>query len=148
MGLLGLWKDSLMCVWYTYLKAIHVICDCMINDCCVHMNHNLSMTHICVCVFQGVGAVSVFKECARMRPEDPSLPLLAAKICIGQLHWVNTHKTFPYKCIQMNAHNTHTLKHTNLNWQIRLMILVGALAVMFLLYISKRYLLLWYLNFL
>lgn len=47
---------------------------------------------VCVCVFQAVGAVSVFKECARMRPEDPSLPLLAAKVCIGQLHWVNTHK--------------------------------------------------------
>ncbi|XP_061766919.1 tetratricopeptide repeat protein 7A isoform X4 [Nerophis ophidion] len=27
------------------------------------------------------------EECARMRPEDPSLPLLAAKVCIGQLHW-------------------------------------------------------------
>ncbi|XP_061766918.1 tetratricopeptide repeat protein 7A isoform X3 [Nerophis ophidion] len=36
---------------------------------------------------EAVGAVSVFKECARMRPEDPSLPLLAAKVCIGQLHW-------------------------------------------------------------
>lgn len=48
---------------------------------------------MCVCVFQGVGAVSVFKECTRMRPEDPSLPLLAAKICINQLHWVNIHKS-------------------------------------------------------
>uniref|UniRef100_A0A3Q3W845 Tetratricopeptide repeat protein 7 N-terminal domain-containing protein n=1 Tax=Mola mola TaxID=94237 RepID=A0A3Q3W845_MOLML len=37
----------------------------------------------------GVGAVSVFKECTRMRPEDPSLPLLAAKVCIGQLHWLD-----------------------------------------------------------
>lgn len=46
-----------------------------------------------MCAFQGVGAVSVFKECARMRPEDPSLPLLAAKVCIDQLHWVITHVT-------------------------------------------------------
>ncbi|XP_030627001.1 tetratricopeptide repeat protein 7A [Chanos chanos] len=34
------------------------------------------------------GAVSVFKECARMRPQDPTPPLLAAKVCINQLHWL------------------------------------------------------------
>ncbi|KAI4888635.1 hypothetical protein NFI96_027073, partial [Prochilodus magdalenae] len=34
------------------------------------------------------GAVSVFKECARMKPQDPTPPLLAAKVCINQLHWV------------------------------------------------------------
>ncbi|PWA26044.1 hypothetical protein CCH79_00001397 [Gambusia affinis] len=44
-----------------------------------------------------VGAVSVLKECARMRPDDPSLPLLAAKICIGQLHWVNGSQHLHFK---------------------------------------------------
>uniref|UniRef100_A0A3B4C7G8 Tetratricopeptide repeat protein 7 N-terminal domain-containing protein n=1 Tax=Pygocentrus nattereri TaxID=42514 RepID=A0A3B4C7G8_PYGNA len=34
------------------------------------------------------GAVSVFKECARMKPQDPTPPLLAAKVCINQLHWI------------------------------------------------------------
>lgn len=74
------------------------ICLCVVVYACV-----------CVCVggvsvFQGVGAVSVFKECARMRPEDPSLPLLAAKVCIGQLHWVNAH-----------THTTHTHTYINLH---------------------------------
>nr|XP_061819034.1 tetratricopeptide repeat protein 7A isoform X3 [Nerophis lumbriciformis] len=35
----------------------------------------------------GLSLMASGKECARMRPEDPSLPLLAAKVCIGQLHW-------------------------------------------------------------
>lgn len=82
---------------------------------CMHMNHNLSVTWrvcvcmcVCMCAFQGVGAVSVFKECARMRPEDPSLPLLAAKVCIGQLNWVNTHKSiFIYIWTEQ-----YTLRHT------------------------------------
>ncbi|XP_051507151.1 tetratricopeptide repeat protein 7A [Myxocyprinus asiaticus] len=34
------------------------------------------------------GAVSVLKECANMRPQDPIPPLLAAKVCINQLHWL------------------------------------------------------------
>lgn len=53
---------------------------------------------VCVFVFQGVGAVSVFKECTRMRPKDPSLLLLAAKVCINQLHWVNIQKW--HLCVQ------------------------------------------------
>lgn len=66
-------------------------------------------------VFQGVGAVSVFKECARMRPEDPSLPLLAAKVCIGQLNWVNTHKSifiYIYMYIYEQS-NVHYIIHLN-----------------------------------
>ncbi|KAG7470239.1 tetratricopeptide repeat protein 7A [Solea senegalensis] len=53
-----------------------------------HLWHQLGLS--LMAAGKGVGAVSVFKECARMRPEDPSLPLLAAKICIGQLHWRDT----------------------------------------------------------
>ncbi|KTG37597.1 hypothetical protein cypCar_00011221 [Cyprinus carpio] len=34
------------------------------------------------------GAVSVLKECVTMRPQDPIPPLLAAKVCINQLHWL------------------------------------------------------------
>ncbi|NXG23472.1 TTC7A protein, partial [Grallaria varia] len=34
-------------------------------------------------------AVSVLKECAKLRPADPTVPLLAAKVCIGSLHWVS-----------------------------------------------------------
>ncbi|XP_020496953.2 tetratricopeptide repeat protein 7A isoform X1 [Labrus bergylta] len=50
-----------------------------------HLWHQLGLS--LMAAGKGVGAVSVFKECSRMRPEDPSLPLLAAKVCIGQLHW-------------------------------------------------------------
>ncbi|XP_069464526.1 tetratricopeptide repeat protein 7A [Ambystoma mexicanum] len=31
-------------------------------------------------------AVSVLKECAKLRPADPTIPLLAAKVCIKPLH--------------------------------------------------------------
>uniref|UniRef100_A0A3Q2GC77 Tetratricopeptide repeat domain 7A n=2 Tax=Cyprinodon variegatus TaxID=28743 RepID=A0A3Q2GC77_CYPVA len=51
-----------------------------------HLWHQLGLS--LMAAGKWVGAVSVFKECARMRPDDPSLPLLAAKICIGQLHWL------------------------------------------------------------
>ncbi len=52
---------------------------------------------MCVCIFesciinnilQNEGAVSVLKECVAMKPQDPVPPLLAAKVCINQLHWV------------------------------------------------------------
>eukprot|EP00079_Xenopus_tropicalis_P035695 XP_017949466.1 PREDICTED: tetratricopeptide repeat protein 7A [Xenopus tropicalis] len=33
-------------------------------------------------------AVSVLKECCKLCPSDPTIPLLAAKVCIGPLHWV------------------------------------------------------------
>uniref|UniRef100_A0A3B5LKZ8 Tetratricopeptide repeat domain 7A n=1 Tax=Xiphophorus couchianus TaxID=32473 RepID=A0A3B5LKZ8_9TELE len=52
-----------------------------------HLWHQLGLS--LMAARKWVAAVSVLKECARMRPDDPSLPLLAAKICIGQLHWVN-----------------------------------------------------------
>ncbi|KAF3842406.1 hypothetical protein F7725_024357, partial [Dissostichus mawsoni] len=48
-----------------------------------HLWHQLGLS--LMAARKGVGAVSVFKECARMRPEDPSLPLLAAKVCIASL---------------------------------------------------------------
>lgn len=38
---------------------------------------------------QSAHAVSVLRECAKLRPEDPTVPLLAAKVCIGPLHWVS-----------------------------------------------------------
>uniref|UniRef100_A0A3B3URP9 Tetratricopeptide repeat domain 7A n=1 Tax=Poecilia latipinna TaxID=48699 RepID=A0A3B3URP9_9TELE len=50
-----------------------------------HLWHQLGLS--LMAAGKWVGAVSVLKECARMRPDDPSLPMLAAKICIGQLHW-------------------------------------------------------------
>lgn len=33
-------------------------------------------------------AVKVLKECIRLKPDDPTIPLLAVKLCIGALHWV------------------------------------------------------------
>nr|XP_033794267.1 tetratricopeptide repeat protein 7A isoform X2 [Geotrypetes seraphini] len=39
-------------------------------------------------------AVSVLRECAKLRPADPTVPLLAAKVCIGPLHWLEEGKYF------------------------------------------------------
>ncbi|XP_053168713.1 tetratricopeptide repeat protein 7A isoform X2 [Hemicordylus capensis] len=39
-------------------------------------------------------AVSVLRECAKLRPEDPTIPLLAAKVCIGPLHWLEEGERF------------------------------------------------------
>lgn len=105
-----------LCVWMGLLgcvfdrNMIFVLCGCMITGLCDCTKHTLSMT--CVYVFQGVSAVSVFKECARMRPEDPSLPLLAAKICIGQLHWVNIHTNIHACSVCRLVHITHTWNQT------------------------------------
>lgn len=34
-------------------------------------------------------AVKVLKECIRLKPDDATIPLLAAKLCMGSLHWVS-----------------------------------------------------------
>uniref|UniRef100_A0A671XLF4 Tetratricopeptide repeat domain 7B n=1 Tax=Sparus aurata TaxID=8175 RepID=A0A671XLF4_SPAAU len=34
-------------------------------------------------------AVKVLKECIRLKPDDPTIPLLAVKLCIGPLHWLD-----------------------------------------------------------
>ncbi|XP_067901325.1 tetratricopeptide repeat protein 7A-like isoform X2 [Heterodontus francisci] len=33
-------------------------------------------------------AVSALRECAKLHPNDPSIPLMAAKVCIGSLQWL------------------------------------------------------------
>lgn len=33
-------------------------------------------------------AVKVLKECIRLKPDEPTIPLLAVKLCVGPLHWV------------------------------------------------------------
>ncbi|KAM6916252.1 tetratricopeptide repeat protein 7A [Xenentodon cancila] len=64
-----------------------------------HLWHQLGLS--LMAAGKGVGAVSVFKECARMRPEDASLPLLAAKICIGQLHWYKEAESLSQSVLSM-----------------------------------------------
>uniref|UniRef100_A0A4W6BWM5 Tetratricopeptide repeat domain 7A n=1 Tax=Lates calcarifer TaxID=8187 RepID=A0A4W6BWM5_LATCA len=64
-----------------------------------HLWHQLGLS--LMAAGKGVGAVSVFKECARMRPEDPSLPLLAAKVCIGQLHWFEEAEVLSQRVVSM-----------------------------------------------
>ncbi|XP_074845752.1 tetratricopeptide repeat protein 7A isoform X1 [Carettochelys insculpta] len=46
-------------------------------------------------------AVSVLKECAKLRPADPMVPLLAAKVCIGPLHWLEEGKCFAKMVIDL-----------------------------------------------
>ncbi|XP_041866240.1 tetratricopeptide repeat protein 7A [Melanotaenia boesemani] len=64
-----------------------------------HLWHQLGLS--LMAAGKGVGAVSVFKECARMRPEDPSLPLLAAKICIGELYWFKEAEALSQSVVSM-----------------------------------------------
>uniref|UniRef100_A0A671V795 Tetratricopeptide repeat domain 7A n=1 Tax=Sparus aurata TaxID=8175 RepID=A0A671V795_SPAAU len=64
-----------------------------------HLWHQLGLS--LMAAGKGVGAVSVFKECARMRPEDPSLPLLAAKVCIGQLQWFEEAEALSQSVVSM-----------------------------------------------
>uniref|UniRef100_A0A674HP25 Tetratricopeptide repeat protein 7A n=1 Tax=Taeniopygia guttata TaxID=59729 RepID=A0A674HP25_TAEGU len=46
-------------------------------------------------------AVSVLKECAKLRPTDPTVPLLAAKVCIGSLHWLEEGEHFAKMVIDL-----------------------------------------------
>ncbi|XP_071595517.1 tetratricopeptide repeat protein 7A isoform X4 [Heliangelus exortis] len=46
-------------------------------------------------------AVSVLKECAKLRPADPTVPLLAAKVCIGSLHWLKEGEHFAKMVIDL-----------------------------------------------
>ncbi|KAG8126417.1 hypothetical protein E2320_021544 [Naja naja] len=39
-------------------------------------------------------AVKVLKECIRLKPDDPTIPLLAAKLCMGTLHWLEESERF------------------------------------------------------
>ncbi|NWI11592.1 TTC7B protein, partial [Crypturellus soui] len=39
-------------------------------------------------------AVKVLKECIRLKPDDATIPLLAAKLCMGSLHWLEEAEQF------------------------------------------------------
>ncbi|XP_004559361.1 tetratricopeptide repeat protein 7B isoform X2 [Maylandia zebra] len=46
-------------------------------------------------------AVKVLKECIRLKPNDPTIPLLAVKLCIGPLHWLDEGECFAKMVIDM-----------------------------------------------
>ncbi|KAM4541982.1 tetratricopeptide repeat protein 7B isoform 1-T1 [Odontesthes bonariensis] len=46
-------------------------------------------------------AVKVLKECIRLKPDDPTIPLLAVKLCIGPLHWLDEGENFGKMVIEM-----------------------------------------------
>ncbi|XP_038607105.1 tetratricopeptide repeat protein 7A isoform X2 [Tachyglossus aculeatus] len=46
-------------------------------------------------------AVSILRECAKLRPEDPTVPLLAAKVCIEPLHWLEEAEGFARTVVDM-----------------------------------------------
>eukprot|EP00064_Thunnus_orientalis_P011974 superscaffoldBa00001784_g12007 len=46
-------------------------------------------------------AVKVLKECIRLKPDDPTIPLLAVKLCIGPLHWLDEGECFAKTVIDM-----------------------------------------------
>ncbi|NXL82938.1 TTC7A protein, partial [Alectura lathami] len=54
-------------------------------------------------------AVSVLKECAKLRPTDPTVPLLAAKVCIGSLHWLEEGEYFAKTVIDLGEYAGESL---------------------------------------
>ncbi|XP_056424060.1 tetratricopeptide repeat protein 7A isoform X2 [Hyla sarda] len=54
-------------------------------------------------------AVSVLKECSKMRPTDPTVPLLAAKVCIGPLHWLEQGEQFAKQVTEMGEEAAESL---------------------------------------
>ncbi|XP_053538690.1 tetratricopeptide repeat protein 7B isoform X2 [Ictalurus punctatus] len=46
-------------------------------------------------------AVKVLKECMRLKPDDPTIPLLAVKLCIGNLHWLDEGEGFAKMVVEM-----------------------------------------------
>uniref|UniRef100_A0A672NB34 Tetratricopeptide repeat protein 7 N-terminal domain-containing protein n=1 Tax=Sinocyclocheilus grahami TaxID=75366 RepID=A0A672NB34_SINGR len=46
-------------------------------------------------------AVKVLKECIRLKPDNPTIPLLAVKLCIGNLHWLEEGERFAKIVIDM-----------------------------------------------
>ncbi|CAL8271501.1 unnamed protein product [Merluccius merluccius] len=46
-------------------------------------------------------AVKVLKECIRLKPNDPTIPLLAVKLCIGPLHWLDEGECFAKMVVDM-----------------------------------------------
>uniref|UniRef100_UPI00398E9D21 tetratricopeptide repeat protein 7B isoform X3 n=1 Tax=Pristiophorus japonicus TaxID=55135 RepID=UPI00398E9D21 len=47
-------------------------------------------------------AVRVLRECIRLKPDDPTIPLLATKLCIGSLHWLGEGEQFAKMVTEMN----------------------------------------------
>ncbi|KAL4656304.1 tetratricopeptide repeat protein 7B isoform X1 [Arapaima gigas] len=46
-------------------------------------------------------SVKVLKECMRLKPDDPTIPLLAVKLCIGSLHWLEEGERFAKMVVDM-----------------------------------------------
>nr|XP_055183964.1 tetratricopeptide repeat protein 7A [Nyctereutes procyonoides] len=46
-------------------------------------------------------AVSLLRECMKLRPSDPTVPLMAAKVCIGSLHWLEEAERFAMMVIDL-----------------------------------------------
>ncbi|PNJ79970.1 TTC7A isoform 4 [Pongo abelii] len=45
--------------------------------------------------------VSLLRECVKLRPSDPTVPLMAAKVCIGSLHWLEEAERFAMMVISL-----------------------------------------------
>lgn len=55
------------------------------------LSNILSLTEI-ISFAKSARAVKVLKECIRLKPDDATIPLLAAKLCMGSLHWVSSRR--------------------------------------------------------
>ncbi|NXL80718.1 TTC7B protein, partial [Leptocoma aspasia] len=51
-------------------------------------------------------AVKVLKECIRLKPDDATIPLLAAKLCMGSLHWLEEAERFANAVVDLGDKTT------------------------------------------
>ncbi|XP_054533803.1 tetratricopeptide repeat protein 7A isoform X3 [Pan troglodytes] len=54
-------------------------------------------------------AVSLLRECVKLRPSDPTVPLMAAKVCIGSLHWISSAMEQLQEALKVRKDDAHAL---------------------------------------
>uniref|UniRef100_A0A8B9WRX0 Tetratricopeptide repeat domain 7B n=1 Tax=Bos mutus grunniens TaxID=30521 RepID=A0A8B9WRX0_BOSMU len=54
-------------------------------------------------------AVKVLKECIRLKPDDATIPLLAAKLCVGSLHWIPEALGYVRQALQLQGDDANSL---------------------------------------
>ncbi|XP_047301102.1 tetratricopeptide repeat protein 7A isoform X5 [Homo sapiens] len=54
-------------------------------------------------------AVSLLRECVKLRPSDPTVPLMAAKVCIGSLRWISSAMEQLQEALKVRKDDAHAL---------------------------------------
>uniref|UniRef100_A0A673YIS9 Tetratricopeptide repeat domain 7B n=1 Tax=Salmo trutta TaxID=8032 RepID=A0A673YIS9_SALTR len=79
-------------------SLITTVTSCLFYQCTLQRYFVLHL--MCVCA-QSARVVKVLKECICLKPDDPTIPLLAVKLCIGALHWLEEGECFAKMVVDM-----------------------------------------------